>query len=241
MDNVLVTAGILVVPTLIVVIGFRVTGRKIEWVPLFWAGCAFSVYFLLLRSKGVIPTPLFLEELDLNWFGKTMTLLGTLAMVYFIPSVGFEAIGLTWRQNSGSLPHVISVGVIFLLVTTGTAMLLTSTPNTSLENLLFQASMPGLDEELFFHGLLLLLFHQAFGKALKVLGAETGWGFWIVVAIFGLLHGVRIQSGELAVNFGAIVGTAFTGLVLIWMRERTGSLVVPVLYHNIFNIAQALV
>ena len=105
-----------------------------------------------------------------------MTLVGTLTMVYFIPSVSFQAIGLTWRQNRGSLPPVISVGGTFLLVTTGTAMLLTSTPNTSLENLLFQATMPGLDEELFFHGLLLLLFHQAFGKGLKVLGAQTGWG-----------------------------------------------------------------
>ena len=170
-----------------------------------------------------------------------MTLVGTITMLYFLPSAGFRVAGLTWRQNKGSLSQVISIGGIILLVTTGTAMLFTSTPNTSLENILFQAIMPGLDEELFFHGLLLLLFHQAFGKGLMVWGAETGWGFWLVVAIFGLLHGVRIESGELTVNFGVTVGTAFTGFVLTWMRERTGSLVVPVMYHNIFNVAQAFV
>jgi len=234
-------AGILIVPTITIIIGFRLSSRNVEWVPLSWAGFAFSVYFLLLRSEGVIPTPLFVEELDLNWFGKTMTWVGTITMLYFLPSAGFRVAGLTWRQNRGSLNQVVSIGGIILLVTTGTALLFTSTPNTSLENLLFQAIMPSLDEELFFHGLLLLLFHQAFGKGLMVWGAETGWGVWLVVAIFGLLHGVRIESGELAVNFGVTVGTAFTGFVLTLMRERTGSLVVPVLYHNIFTVAQAFV
>ncbi len=61
------------------------------------------------------------------------------------------------------------------------------------------------------------------------------------MAIFGLLHGVTVNGGELDVNLWRIVSTGFTGFVLIWMRERTGSLVVPVLYHNVFNVAQALV
>ncbi len=59
--------------------------------------------------------------------------------------------------------------------------------------------------------------------------------------IFGLLHGVTVESGELEVNYGRIVSTGFIGFVVTWMRERTGSLVVPALYHNIFNVAQAIV
>jgi membrane protease YdiL (CAAX protease family) len=66
-------------------------------------------------------------------------------------------------------------------------------------------------------------------------------GFWLTVAIFGLVHGVTVQSGELAVNLWAIVGTGFMGFVLTWMRERTGSLVVPILFHNISNVFQAFV
>ena len=241
MEKALVTAGVIVIPTLLLVIGYRLSGRKVEWVPLLWAGFACLVYFLLLRSRGVIPNPAFMEGLDLNWFGKILSLAGTLAMLTFLPRVSFRAAGLTWTQNKGSLGPVIRTGGVILLVTTGGAFLAASSVNTSLENLLFQASMPGLDEELFFRGLLLLLLHQAFGKGLRVWGADTGWGFWLVVAIFGLLHGVTVVEGELAVDFWVILGTGFVGFVVTWMRERTGSLVVPVLYHNISNVAQAFV
>jgi len=241
MEKALVTAGVIIVPTILLVIGFRLYGRKVELAPLLWAGFVCLVYFLLLRSRGVIPNPIFMDELTSSWFGKTLSLAGTISMLYFLPRVDFRAAGLTWKQNKGSLSPVIRTGGLILLFTTGGAMLVASTPNTSLENLLFQATMPGLDEELFMRGLLLLLFHQAFGKGLNVWGADTGWGFWLAVAIFGLLHGVTIQSGELAVNLWAILSTGFLGFVLTWMRERTGSLVIPILFHNISNVAQAFV
>ncbi|MCZ6517714.1 MAG: CPBP family intramembrane metalloprotease [Gammaproteobacteria bacterium] len=241
MEKALLTAGILIVPTILLVIGFKMTGRKVELAPLLWAGFACLVYFLLLRSRGAIPNPGFMDELGLNWFGKTLSIAGTIAILYFLPRVGFRAAGLTWKQDKDSLDAVIRTGGIILLVSTGAAFLIATTPNTSVENLLWQATMPGLDEELFFRGLLLLLLHQAFGKGLRVWGAETGWGFWLVVVIFGLLHGVTVQDGGPAVNFWVILSTGFIGFVVTWMRERTGSLVVPVLFHNITNVAQAFV
>ncbi len=241
MEKALVTAAVLVVPTILMVIGFRLYGRKVELAPLLWAGFAFLVYFLLLRSRGVVPNPVFMDELTLNWFGKTLSLAGTIAMLYFLPRVGFRAAGLTWKQKKGSLSPVLRTGGLVLLFTTGGAFLVASSPNTSLENLLWQATMPGLDEELFMRGLVLLLFHQAFGKGLNVMGADTGWGFWLAVSIFGLIHGVTVQDGELAVNLWAIAGTGFMGFVLTWMRERTGSLVIPIVFHNISNVAQAFV
>lgn len=85
------------------------------------------------------------------------------------------------------------------------------------------------------------MLHQAFGKGLTVWGADTGWGFWLVVAVFGLLHGVTVESGDIQVDIWVIVSTGFIGFVVTWMRERTGSLVAPILYHNISNVAQAFV
>ena len=241
MEKALLTAGVIVVPTILLVSAFWLTGRKVEWTLLLWAGFAFLVYFLLLRSQGAIPTPHLMEELTLNWFGKTMTIASTIMMLYFLPSVSFRAAGVIWTQNKGSLKPVILNGGIILLVTTGLAILVASTPNTSQENLMFQATMPGLDEELFMRGLVLLLFHQAFGKGLNVWGADTGWGFWLAVAIFGLVHGITVQNGEVAVHLSAIMGTGFMGFVLTWMRERTGSLIAPILFHNITNVAQAFI
>ena len=180
-----------------------------------------------------------MDELGLNWFGKTLSIAGTIAILYFLPRVGFRAAGLTWKQNQDSLGPVIRTGGLTVIFATAGAYFAASSPDTSLENLLWQATMPGLDEELFFRGLLLLLFHQAFGKGMRIWGAQSGWGFWLVVVMFGLLHGVTADSGEVQISFGAIVATGFTGFVLTWMRERTGSLVVPILFHNVFNVAQA--
>ena len=101
--------------------------------------------------------------------------------------------------------------------------------------------MPGLDEELFLRGLLLLLFHQAFGKGLTIGGAGTGWGLWLTTLLFGLLHGVTVREGVISVNIAAIVLTGFVGLIAGWMRERTGSVIAPVLFHNGFNVAQSFV
>jgi len=240
MESSLVTAGTFIVPTAIFLIAHRLASRKVNWGPLFWSGFAFFVYFLMLRSSAVIPVPDFMAGLTLNWFGKIMSIGGTIAMLCFLPGVSLRSAGVTLKQNDGSLWPVLLTGGITALSLAGTAMLVTSTTAVSMENLLFQASMPGLDEELFVRGLLLLLFHQAFGKGLNVLGADTGWGFWLVVAIFGLLHGVTVQDGELAVNLWAILGTGFIGFTLTWMRERSGSLVFPILFHNVFNVALAL-
>lgn len=241
MDRALVTTGTVILPTLLLIIVFRLKGRRVELPPLLWAGCACLVYFLLLRSRSVIPVPAFMEELTLNWVGKTLSLVATITMLYLFPKVSFRAAGLTWMQNKGSLRPVIAMGAVLLFSTAVAVMLIAPSPDSSLENILFQATLPGLDEELFMRGLLLLLFHQAFGKGLNILGAETGWGFWLAVAIFGLIHGITIQSGELAVNIWAIMATGLIGFILTWMRERTGSLVVPIVFHNSWNITLALV
>ena len=241
MATALVLGGIFLVPTIFLVIGFRVFGRDVAWKPLLWAGFAYLVYILLLKSRTLIPLPIYLEEVPLIWFGKIFSLSGTIALLYFMPRVSFRAAGLTWTQKSGSLRPVIIAGAFTLIGASVTTFLFMYSPNTSLGNLLFQATLPGLDEELFMRGLLLLLFHQAFGKGMRIWGAQSGWGFWLVVVMFGLLHGVTADSGEVQISFGAIVATGFTGFVLTWMRERTGSLVVPILFHNVFNVAQAFV
>ena len=58
---------------------------------------------------------------------------------------------------------------------------------------------------------------------------------------FDLLHGVTIDAGDIDVDMTIILGTGLMGFVLTWMRERTGSLVIPVLFHNVSNVAGAFV
>lgn len=241
MEQALVTAAIFGVPVLLLVGGFRFAGRTVRWKPLILAAIAFATYILLLRSRGVLPEPAIMEALELNWFGKSLSVLGTCIMLTLLPGVGFRAAGVRWRQRQHSLRPVIITAVATIVGATVTSAAFSSSPNTSLEWLTFQATLPGIDEELFIRGLLLLLFHQAFGKGMTIWGADTGWGLWLTALLFGLLHGVTVQDGGVSVSIAALVLTGSIGFIAGWMRERTGSLVAPVFFHNAFNIAQSFV
>jgi len=190
MEQTLVAAAVFGIPVLLLVVGFRIAGRGAQWQPLLWAGIAFSTYLLLLRSSGALPEPAAMEALELNWFGKSLSLLGTCAILTFLPRVSFRAAGVRWEPEQHSLRPVGITGVATILGATITAAAVSSSPNTSVEWLTFQATMPGLYEELFMRGLLLLLFHQAFGKGLTIGGAETGRGLWLTTWLFGLLRAV---------------------------------------------------
>ena len=240
-ESALVTLGVFAIPTLVVVAGFKLTGRPVKRAPLLWAGFAFAVYIGALRGGSLLPQPSVLAELQLNWVGKTLSLLTTCSILAFLPRVSFRDAGVRWDQAAGSLRPVGVTAVMTILGATVTSAMISSSPNLSTEWLMFQATMPGLDEELFMRGLMLLLFHQAFGKGMTIAGAETGWGLWLTTALFGLLHGVAWVDGALQLNAPAIVLTGSIGFAAGWMRERTGSLMVPVLFHNAFNLAQAFV
>ena len=241
-ENASLLVGIFLVPAGMIAAGLKLTGRAVRWVPLVWALFAYLLYVTLLKSRVVLPVPALLQDLPLIWFGKLLSLSGTIALLYLIPTVNYREAGLTWLQHKGSLaPVAIAAGMTIGCAAT-TSLLFTYSPNVTLENLLFQATLPGIDEELFMRGLLLLLLHQAFAKDLTIFGSETGWGFWVVVVIFALLHGLDVNdTGAVSVNVGAILSTGFTGFILTWMRERTGSLVVPILFHNTFNVVMAFV
>lgn len=47
----------------------------------------------------MIPVPALLEALPLIWFGKILSLSGTIAMLFFLPRVGFQEAGLTWTEQ----------------------------------------------------------------------------------------------------------------------------------------------
>ena len=182
-----------------------------------------------------------METLELNWLGKGLSLLGTCVLLALLPGVGFRAAGLRWEQAPGSLRPVAIVGTATIVGSTITATFASPSPDITVEWLAFQATMPGLDEELFMRGLLLLLFHQAFGRNFTIAGAETGWGLWLTTLLFGLLHGVTVQGDEISVSAAVTVLTGLVGFIAGWMRERTGSLVAPIVFHNAFNVAQSFV
>lgn len=90
----------------------------------------------------------------------------------------------------------------------------------------------GIAEETLFRGLLLASFRGAM--------SEVGVWFWTSLA-FGLLHGLNILFGQGAVATLRQIVVAFVlGSVLYASRRATGTLVVPIVLHGLWDFATFL-
>ena len=85
-----------------------------------------------------------------------------------------------------------------------------------------------------YRGVLLALLVGALGKPLSVAGIRIGWGALPIVAFFGLAHG--LTEGLSAETLVSMFAAAFMGAGLLWLKERTASIWVAVVVHNLANI-----
>ena len=179
-------------------------------------------------------------DLQWNWDGKIAAIGLSIAALtifsLFSKQAGFRQAGFTFKQIEGSVAPALIVTFLLVALTVGAEIAANDGADTSLERLLFQATMPGIDEEMYFRGVLLLVMGLAVSSgAFRLFGAPISWAGILVTILFGLGHSLFWKDGalEFSVVFFAI--TAFLGFGLLWLRERTGSIVVPLVAHNLIN------
>jgi len=78
-------------------------------------------------------------------------------------------------------------------------------------------------------------------KRYSLASAPINIGGLLLVLLFGLVHGVMFSAGEWYFSFTSILLTGGYGFILLWLRERTGSLVFPILAHNSVNFVGQLI
>ena len=101
--------------------------------------------FLLTRGYGWLPR---LIEGEWNWQGKILALLATLAIAA-LPAFGWRRVGLTFRQQSGSLRAAVPVAVLYCAFFLAIELAFGGSAGTW-EEVAFQLTMPGFEEELSF-------------------------------------------------------------------------------------------
>lgn len=183
--------------------------------------------------------PRLLPASSWNWQGKLLALMATL-IIAALPAFGWRRSGLTLRQDAkgwrSALVVAILVGAVFVYV----ALRL---PNEAIdrETLAFQLTMPGLEEEPFYRGILLLALNEAFRSRARILGIQLGWGGLLSCALFGLAHAFSYAHGAFAFDPMTMALTAGPALIAVWLRERTGSVLLPILLHNFANSISILI
>jgi membrane protease YdiL (CAAX protease family) len=186
---------------------------------------------MLTRLYGLVPD---MFGGDWNWQGKVMALLVSLAIAS-LPLFGWKRTGLTLRQKPGAFAGAAIVFALYCLFFLAIALVFPNEDATS-ETVAFQLTMPGLEEELFYRGILLLALNEAFRGRARVLGIDWGWGAILSSLVFGLAHAFSYSADAgFEVDLMILALTGIPSLLAVWLRERTGSLLLPVLAHNAGN------
>lgn len=190
----------------------------------------------LTRFYGLVPDMI---GGDWNWQGKLFALAATLGIAA-LPAFGFRASGLTWRQAPGSLRAALPVAMGYCAFFVAIALAFPGDTATR-EDIAFQLTMPGLEEEPFYRGILLFALDRAFRGRKRLLGVEWGWGAALSCLLFGLAHGLGYADGGFSLDPMIVALTGIPSLLAVWLRLRTGSLVLPVALHNFGNSFSFLV
>jgi membrane protease YdiL (CAAX protease family) len=201
------------------------------------AGLVLLNDFLLVRGFGLLPH--LLPPAHWNWQGKILALAATLAIAS-LPAFGWKRSGLTLAQAPGSLRACAAVALLYCAFFAVVAHLFPDNSPASPETIAFQLTMPGLEEEPFYRGVLLFALDQAFRGRVRVLGVDCGWSAVLSCALFGLAHAFSYHAGKFAFDPLTMALTALPSFIGVWIRLRSGSLVFPVLLHNFGNSASLI-
>jgi len=101
------------------------------------------------------------------------------------------------------------------------------------ETLAFQISIPGIDEEIFFRGLLLGLLSSALKDKISFLGNPS---ILLTAILFGFMHALKIDKNN-SLSFESIYffQTGIAGYVWGWVTIKSRSILLAILSHNLSN------
>lgn len=211
----------------------------------FSARWLFAAAILLLINDAMLTrlyrlVPNFIPGAEWNWEGKLMALAASI-IIASLGVFGWRRSGLTFRQLPGSLGPALVVLGLYVAFFVGLVVVFGGEEGSA-ETIAFQLTMPGLEEEIFFRGIFLLALNEAFRGRVRFLGIRWGWGALLSSFLFGLGHALSYSAGEgFLLDPVTLALAAVPSLLAVWLRERTGSIVMPILAHNAGNSISLLI
>jgi membrane protease YdiL (CAAX protease family) len=195
-----------------------------------WALVAITGVILYLTLRGLLP-PATAERTQgehWSWGGHLLALAGMLALGALL----VRRTGITPREMGFARPSSVALAAGVM----ATAILLSYPLHVITAGWaepvpasvwLFVATMPGLAEEVAFRGVLLAAAERAAPGARVIAGVPVSVGAALLTAVFVGLHSFGV---------GMLVSVLPGALLYLWLRLRTGSVLVPVVAHNLWNL-----
>jgi membrane protease YdiL (CAAX protease family) len=183
--------------------------------------------------------PLEFKELtfinaEWNWTGKIFAISGSFIFLLLYKQFDLKDYFLTLNQNKGFIKKGALIVALILLVKSMISFYFGSTVKGNIETILFQLTMPGIDEEIAYRGIML-------GLLVNVLKPfrETIFHPAILVTaiLFGLGHGLFMtKSFELSFDIFSFLSSCILGIIWGWLTIKSGSIVLSLTSHNLGNL-----
>ncbi len=233
------------------VICFAVTGFRageVNWKVLAYCLGVYAIYMVLLKNTAPLLSMDFGGPKRLNLEGKLLAAIFMVAVLFYCVKrvTGFASheTGFTLKQRAGSVVPACLLTLGFLVVVAAIEIVLKGGKTVELEPgyLMAYGLLAGLDEELMYRGFLASGLCLVVGTTRVInMGTAVRVGGIIALVLFALIHGFRINDGALVLSVTGIGLTFLFGCVFLWLRERTGSLLFPVLSHSLANVVALFV
>jgi hypothetical protein len=206
----------------------------------------FLIFVILFIADGLLTVggmdiqKMIIDKsiLNFNWLGKIFSICLGVSFILFQNIHDRKEIGFTFKFNKKTINLSFLFLILYLIIDLGIkAFIFPNSQSFSIETYAFQATMPGLSEELFFRGIYLWLFNKAFPPIKTIFGVKWGWGFIIVSLLFGIGHAVFITS-DYTIEYDLVMGLHIflvnaVGLGII--RILSGNLILSIVGHNLTN------
>ncbi len=132
-------------------------------------GLALGVWFMNFSCLLLMRRLPIFSGLEWNWTGKVFAIVASLAFIGLWRGISWHEIGFAGLRKGSWLPFIV-LALLWIPLSGPQA----GNGPTKIEALLFNLTMPGIDEEIVYRGILLALLNRAFGTPWKVLGASVG-------------------------------------------------------------------
>lgn len=171
-----------------------------------------------------------------NWDGKIFGILFGVICYFGFRKYFSENDFFTFRQDTKGFRKTLAVAIFIVVLATAIAFL-TGSSKFDVETLAFQLTMPGIDEEIMFRGILLGFLASSLKAKFAFLGNPA---VLLNAVLFGLMHALTLDKNN-SLDFEPIyfLQTAIGGYAWAWMTIKSRSILLAILSHNFSNFFAA--
>ena len=231
MTKILIEAILQVLVLIPFAIFFLKEKSKLNFGRIFIFGFCYIVYQIFLVLPKLNSTFDFIKS-SWNWDGKIFGIICGIIFYFIFRNYFRENDFFTFKQNKENFKPAL-IGAISIVLLATIVWFLLGKSDFDTETLAFQLTVPGIDVEIMFRGILLGLLATSLQDKILFLGNPS---ILITAILFGFMHALTLNK-NFAIDFEPIyfLQTGLAGYIWGWITIKSRSILLAISSHNFSN------